>query len=557
MQAAKSGIDFDRLIAGWRGPWLAALIAILAGLPGVFVVHPLDRDESRFAQATAQMLETGDWVNIEFQDQPRHKKPVGIHWLQAVTVEAVSSPEARQIWAYRIPSLLGAALAAFACAWGAAAYLGARGGFYAGAILATTFLLSTEAFIAKTDAVLTGSIVLAMAALGRMYLAWREGRPLDRKLKLVFWAALGVSILVKGPIGPMVAFSALAALAIWDRKVEFARKIGWLTGLALVALIVGPWAVAITVTTDGAFWGTAIGGDLAPKLTGGHERHPGPPGLHTVLVPLLFFPGSILLAAAAFTAWTRRAEPMVRFAICWFLPAFLIFEAAPTKLVHYPLPTYAALAWLAAAALTQEIGQKRRWAGAVLALIGAVGISAIAVYGLTEFGSPGDQMFAALTAGFALVGVFVAGFLLVRRATLAAVATALAFGVLAHGSFTLLLARLEPLRTSPRIEAALIRTGLDPRQGLVPGPVAIAGYAEPSLVFLLGTRTELLHGGAEGVDALREGRPVLIESRQQEAFDAALARSGVRARVVEVIEGYNYSNGDPVRITLYRAEPAR
>jgi 4-amino-4-deoxy-L-arabinose transferase-like glycosyltransferase len=90
----------------------------------MFTVPALDRDESRFAQATVQMLETGDFTNINFQDDPRHKKPVGIHWLQAASVSLLSSPEARAIWAYRIPSLLAAMLAAAACAWGARAFLG-------------------------------------------------------------------------------------------------------------------------------------------------------------------------------------------------------------------------------------------------------------------------------------------------------------------------------------------------------------------------------------------------------------------------------------------------
>ena len=77
-----------RLAPGWRGPLLAALVALFAGSLSVFTLPALDRDESRFAQATAQMLETGDLTVIKFQDQPRFKKPVGIHWLQAASVSA-------------------------------------------------------------------------------------------------------------------------------------------------------------------------------------------------------------------------------------------------------------------------------------------------------------------------------------------------------------------------------------------------------------------------------------------------------------------------------------
>jgi 4-amino-4-deoxy-L-arabinose transferase-like glycosyltransferase len=141
--------ELARWSRGWRGPALAALIAFVAGLPGLLAVPPLDRDESRFAQATAQMLESRDFVVIHYQDQPRFKKPVGIHWLQAASVSLLSSPEARDIWAYRIPSLLGAMLAAAACAWGAAAFFGPQAGLLAGAMLGATFLLSTEATIAR------------------------------------------------------------------------------------------------------------------------------------------------------------------------------------------------------------------------------------------------------------------------------------------------------------------------------------------------------------------------------------------------------------------------
>src|SRR5580658_6798026 len=95
----------DLWAAAWRGPLLSALLVLLTALPGLIALPPLDRDESRFAQATAQMLETGDFVNIRYQSAPRDKKPVGIHWLQAASVSALSSVEKRQIWAYRIPSL--------------------------------------------------------------------------------------------------------------------------------------------------------------------------------------------------------------------------------------------------------------------------------------------------------------------------------------------------------------------------------------------------------------------------------------------------------------------
>ena len=68
----------------------ATLLLIVAGLlfflPGFFTIPPVDRDEARFAQATKQMVESNDFVDIRFQDEVRYKKPVGIYWAQAAVV---------------------------------------------------------------------------------------------------------------------------------------------------------------------------------------------------------------------------------------------------------------------------------------------------------------------------------------------------------------------------------------------------------------------------------------------------------------------------------------
>src|SRR5947208_9358330 len=77
-------------------------------LPGISTIPPLDRDEARFAQASRQMLETGDFLRIRFQEEARNKKPAGIYWLQAASVSLFSNAASKEIWPYRVPSLLGA-----------------------------------------------------------------------------------------------------------------------------------------------------------------------------------------------------------------------------------------------------------------------------------------------------------------------------------------------------------------------------------------------------------------------------------------------------------------
>src|SRR5437588_12011608 len=113
--------------AGWlfgvRPYALLVGFCLFLYLPGMSAIPPLDRDEARFAQATRQMLETGDFLRIRVQDEARNKKPAGIYWLQAASVSAFSAAAATSIWPYRLPSLLGAVAAALTTfAFGAALF---------------------------------------------------------------------------------------------------------------------------------------------------------------------------------------------------------------------------------------------------------------------------------------------------------------------------------------------------------------------------------------------------------------------------------------------------
>src|SRR3954453_6295449 len=122
-------IDF---VAGshTRAAAFLLLCALLFYLPGFFTIPPIDRDEARFAQATKQMVESGDFVDIRFQDDVRYKKPVGIYWLQSVAIETASAlglPRAQlRIWLYRMPSLFGAIGAVLLTYWTALGFITRR-----------------------------------------------------------------------------------------------------------------------------------------------------------------------------------------------------------------------------------------------------------------------------------------------------------------------------------------------------------------------------------------------------------------------------------------------
>src|ERR1700692_796310 len=149
-----------------RAAAVLILVALLNFLPGFFDIPPVDRDEARFAQATKQMIEKGDYVDIRFQDEVRYKKPVGIYWLQAgvvTTGRALGMGQAlTTIWLYRLPSLIGAVGAVLLTYWTALAFVSRRAALLAGLMMASCVLLGIERLIAKTDAMLLATVVAAM-----------------------------------------------------------------------------------------------------------------------------------------------------------------------------------------------------------------------------------------------------------------------------------------------------------------------------------------------------------------------------------------------------------
>ena len=320
-----------------------------------------------------------------------------------------------------------------------------------------------------------------------------------------------------------------------------------------MVIIVGPWAGAVTVATDGGFWSQALAGDLAPKLAGGQETHGAPPGYHTLLASVLLFPMTLLIPAALVAGWKRRAEPGVRFALAWLIPTWIVFELLPTKLVHYTLPAYGAVCWLAAAALAEPLGRRVRMVGASLGGVIGLLLAGGVFYLASLYGTGADLFPAILAAGLLAAAGLVGAYMLVKDRPLPALAAALAFGILGHAALIAGLApRLDPFWLSRRTEAAMAKAQLLPRQGVADAPVTVAGYAEPSLVFALGTETEL-GGPDDAAQAIVEHRPAVVEGRQDPAFRQALTADHVAAQEVAEVKGLDYSDGHKMTLRIYRA----
>ncbi|HZT51775.1 MAG TPA: glycosyltransferase family 39 protein [Stellaceae bacterium] len=534
---------------GWRPYALLALLCLGLYLPGLASLPVTDRDEARFAQATRQMLESGDLLDIRFQNEARNRKPAGIYWLQAASVAALSTAESDAIWPYRLPSLLGAAAAVLLTFAFGARLVGAEAALLGTGLLAASLGLVVEAHLAKTDAVLLLCAVAAEGALAEIYRGARAAR-----WPLLFWAAQGAAILVKGPVVPLLSLLTLLALALADRAWRWLGRLRPLWGVPLACAIAGPWLVAISRATGGAFLGDSIGHDFLGKLLGAQENHGAWPGYYLVLLAITFWPGSLLLGAALGWAWRARRTTEARFLLAWAAPFWLVLELVPTKLPHYLLPAFPALALMAGRSLTATDAAAPRW---IVRAAGAVWSVASLLLAATLALAPPQLEVGVDVAGVAVaLVILVYGAGMLRRAW-RGLEPALAVRACLIALFTLPAAlaleapRLAPLWLS-RAAAAMVAREHPPADA----PLSAVGYAEPSLVFLLGTRTELVSpdkAAARVVSA--RGALALVEGREDQAFRRALGARGWQAKAIERVAGLDYSNGRRMVLTLYRGVP--
>lgn len=534
-----------------------ALFCLFAFVPGIASLPPTDRDESRFVQATKQMVETGDFVDIRFQDVPRYKKPAGIYWLQATAVLASGEGADAPIWVYRTVSVAGALVSVLTAAWLGTRMFGASAGFVAGFGLAGILMLGFEARIAKTDATLLAAALIAQAALAAVYLGHRQGAAAPRA-PWVFWAAQGVAILIKGPIVPVLSLATVVAVAFLDRDRAWLRRLKAGRGVLLALLIAAPWLAVITWKSGAEFWQEAVGRDFLGKVASGQESHGFPPGYYFVLYSATFWPFGVPAVAAGLAALSRfRSDPRLLFCVAWYLPYWIAIELMPTKLPHYILPAYPALVMLMAWATTEAMPSQTGWRtwllratklGAAIVTAGLAAISVVVTpYVLGSFSWWG--LLAALlvlAAGWLGSGIRppVAD---PARTGLAAAAAAAALGVLSAA----VVPALKPVWLSPQVAEAFAAGKPCPQSRLV-----AAGYHEPSLVFLVGTDTLLTDGATAAAELEKDACTVaLVADDQLEAFDGGLAE-GV-AGVVEIgrIEGVNYSKGAARTLTLYARAP--
>jgi 4-amino-4-deoxy-L-arabinose transferase-like glycosyltransferase len=319
------------------------VIATVSIFPGLDRATLWEPDEPRFAEATRQMFERGDFITPYLNSVPRFEKPPLLYWLQSLTALPLGTTELSA----RLPS----AMAGVGCVWLlyllAAHLTSRRAALISAIVLATMFRFVVFARQGLTDVPTMFFVVAALFGFVRA----TEGTPRPRAVWLA-WTALGLGVLTKGPVGllPLAIWAVYAAVRREMRLISGVRPVA---GLALTILIAAPWYVAMFLIHGRAFTDFAIGHEMVSRVLSEASFAPARGFFYYWQVwPGDAAPWSVIFVAALMWSgydWRsldRTVRRPIVFALVWFVSVLVIFSLSQSKIPHYVLPAYPAAALL-------------------------------------------------------------------------------------------------------------------------------------------------------------------------------------------------------------------
>ncbi len=333
------------------------LVFLYLGL-GTTSLPLMDRDEPRFAEASREMLASGDWIVPRLNGEYRFDKPPVIYWLQAACIQWLGRTEA----AVRLPSVLCAMLSAAATAAWAARMGSRRAGAWAASILLTCPQFYVHAHLAVADM----AMILGFVVAG--WCGWELLRPGRQTLLGDGWywgwlAALAWGFLAKGPVAwlPVIPFAwarwQLARAVPPDIRLPGVRARDALAGIVVVLGLVGAWGIPALTQTQGEFWNVGMGKHVVARSVGVLEGHGiqgflgyvGGLPFYLLAFPIGFLPWSpwLLQRLRVARPW-RTSDVATRYVLGGAALVFVVFTLVRTKLPHYTLPAFPWIAaWLA------------------------------------------------------------------------------------------------------------------------------------------------------------------------------------------------------------------
>jgi 4-amino-4-deoxy-L-arabinose transferase-like glycosyltransferase len=325
----------------------------------------IDRDEPRFAEASREMIERGDYIVPYFNNQLRLDKPPLTYWAQIASYRIFGEND----FAARFPSAIAAALTAVSIfGWGRR--IGAEKlGWWAAIIFTLSLQTFVHAKAAVADMWLVLFVTIAHWSGYELFQGAAGSRPpwaIWKSPFLAFYISLALGFLAKGPIAwtPLLT---VAIVIIYTRDGQVLRRFRFTRGILLMLVVVALWGIPALIQTRGEFFTVGIGRHVISRSFTTLEGHGASSlGMYLLLLPFYlvtifvsFFPWSIKLPWLVRKLWRERnaggyggpgygGNLIDPYLIAGIAIIFTIFTFVSTKLPHYTLPAFPLLALLLA-----------------------------------------------------------------------------------------------------------------------------------------------------------------------------------------------------------------
>ncbi len=384
---------------------LLAVVGCLLNLPGTATLPLMDRDEPKFAQATWEMMETGQVVIPYFNQGYRFDKPPLTYWWMGVHYALMGKTEI----AARLHSIVSGILTAYVIYLFGAFLYTRTAGLLSGLAWLACLQVLIHSRLCVADMPMMLGVTLTMYAVAKLLFSEHE----PRRFGGGFWLLVGglaVGFLAKGPVAWIVPALALLLWCWPVGRTRFPwRRLQPVWALVFATVLVGLWGVAALVQTRGAYWDVGMGDHVVKRGVSAFNGRVNVPiiyylvtGIFSLLPWTAFLPGSLFVGRKELRADRKRS-----FLTAWFIAPFLVFALYATQLPHYVLPGFPALMLLLFDRGTlRPIDSvfRRRWFWSTVSLVGAIALLIMTAGLLRVFPEP----MAAVNSMIVLAGSIIA-----------------------------------------------------------------------------------------------------------------------------------------------------
>ena len=537
---------------------LLSLLVFICFFSSLNTIPPLDRDESRYIQATVQMVESKDFINIRFLDTPRLKKPPGIYWMQALSstiVKNILFLEKAPLWSYRLPSAIAASISVWLTFLLGKLLFGRTQGFFAALLLLSSPLVFIESHIAKTDSVLMACVLFIIYIFAKIIFDSKfKDNYLSKYLILFAWLVMGFAFLIKGPLIILFIFFMAIFFRIFS-GINFIKECRIITGFSIFLLISLPWFIIINLGANSEIFVSSIKKDMLLKLVSVQESHGALPGTYFISSIVTAWPIFLFIIPTIIWSYKNKHNKTIIFLLSSILPAWISFELIPTKLLHYILPLLPSLAILTSAMIVSMLTNRSILLSldklyikliSIFPAFGGIVISIGILFIAKSFGE-GLTVSVLIIAIIYFLGSIYSGYSIFTRNYMNALLTVICANLIALNIiFIFLPSQLDKIWVSEKIYEYINEKNID-------ATFALLGYSEPSLLYRLGSNTKISTSNEEAIKFILKHnfKYLIIEDSYLEEFKIMAEQNLLSIKLLDKkITGFNYSNGKFINISI-------